>query len=163
MDHITDSVYPTARKEANSMSLKDPNVANAKRRKRVAIVLANPAQSTTTGWPVGFWWSELTHSYFVFTEQGYEVELFSPRGGRCDERSPRPQRILVERPHHHGVHRDAQAGGSRRDHATGGGDRRLEVRCRRRRGRPGADVHVRIGRRPAQEVRRVLPGRQDRL
>src|SRR5262249_47807182 len=84
MDHITDSVYPTARKEANSMSLKDPNVANAKRRKRVAIVLANPAQSTTTGWPVGFWWSELTHSYFVFTEQGYEVELFSPRGGRCE-------------------------------------------------------------------------------
>ncbi|HKA86839.1 MAG TPA: type 1 glutamine amidotransferase domain-containing protein [Haliangiales bacterium] len=66
------------------MSLKDPNVANAKRRKRVAIVLANPAQSTTTGWPVGFWWSELTHPYFVFTEQGYEVELFSPRGGRCE-------------------------------------------------------------------------------
>lgn len=52
--------------------------------KRVAIVLSNPAISTTTGWPVGFWWSELTHPYFVFTEKGYEVEIFSPRGGKCE-------------------------------------------------------------------------------
>src|SRR5262249_18655107 len=84
MDHITDSVYPTARKEANSMSLKDPNVANAKKRKRVAIVLANPAVSTTTSWPVGFWWSELSHPYFLLTEKGYEIELFSPKGGECE-------------------------------------------------------------------------------
>jgi putative intracellular protease/amidase len=67
-----------------SMSLKDPNVVNAKARKRVAIVIANPAVSTTTGWPVGFWWSELTHPYHVFTEKGYEVEVFSPNGGKCD-------------------------------------------------------------------------------
>jgi len=66
------------------MSLKDVNVANPKRRKRIAMVVANPAVSTTTGWPVGFWWSELTHPYYVFTEQGYEVEVFSPRGGRCE-------------------------------------------------------------------------------
>lgn len=66
------------------MSLKDPNVVNAKARKRVAIVIANPAVSTTTGWPVGFWWSELTHPYHVFTEKGYEVEVFSPNGGKCD-------------------------------------------------------------------------------
>jgi putative intracellular protease/amidase len=66
------------------MSLKDPNVANRQRPKRVAIVVANPARSTTTGWPVGFWWSELTHPYFVFTENGYEVEVFSPNGGRCE-------------------------------------------------------------------------------
>jgi hypothetical protein len=41
------------------MSLKDPNVADPKKTKRIAVVLANPAVSTTTGWPVGFWWSEL--------------------------------------------------------------------------------------------------------
>jgi putative intracellular protease/amidase len=52
--------------------------------KRVAIVLSNPAVSATTGWPVGFWWAELTHPYFTFTEAGYEVELFSPDGGRCE-------------------------------------------------------------------------------
>lgn len=65
------------------MSLKDPNVLNSNARKRVAIVIANPAVSTTTGWPVGFWWSELTHPYQAFTEAGYEVEVFSPAGGPC--------------------------------------------------------------------------------
>src|SRR5512135_696665 len=65
------------------MSLKDANVADPKRPKRVAIVIANPATSTTTGWPVGFWWSELTHPYFAFHEAGYEVEVFSPAGGPC--------------------------------------------------------------------------------
>lgn len=46
-------------------------------------MISNPAKSTTTGWPVGFWWSELTHPYFHFTEAGYEVEAFSPDGGEC--------------------------------------------------------------------------------
>lgn len=65
------------------MSLKDPNVTNTKHPKRIAIVIANPTTSTTVGWPVGFWWSELTHPYFAFTEAGYQVELFSPEGGKC--------------------------------------------------------------------------------
>jgi putative intracellular protease/amidase len=65
------------------MSLRDPNPVNPNRPKRVAIVIANPAVSTTSGWPVGFWWSELTHPYFEFTERGYQVEVFSPKGGRC--------------------------------------------------------------------------------
>jgi putative intracellular protease/amidase len=52
--------------------------------KRVAMVLSNPAVSSTTGWPVGFWWAELTHPYFRFSEVGYDVELFSPLGGRCE-------------------------------------------------------------------------------
>ena len=66
------------------MSLRDPNRVNAKRPKRIAIVISNPTQSTTTGWPVGFWWSELTHCYYIFTENGYEVAIFSPDGGRCE-------------------------------------------------------------------------------
>ena len=65
------------------MSLQDPNVLNPQRRKRVAIVIANPAVSTTTGWPVGFWWSELTHPYHAVRRDGYEVEVFSPGGGAC--------------------------------------------------------------------------------
>src|SRR5262245_16743817 len=67
-----------------SVSLKDPNPVNANAPKRVAIVIANPAVSTTTGWPVGFWWSELTHPYFEFNEKGYHVEVFSPNGGKCE-------------------------------------------------------------------------------
>jgi putative intracellular protease/amidase len=66
------------------MSLKDPNVVNPKKTKRVAIVLSNPAVSTTTGWPVGFWWSELSHPYFLLTERGYTVDIFSPDGGKCE-------------------------------------------------------------------------------
>jgi putative intracellular protease/amidase len=66
------------------MSVRDPNVLSPKRRKRVAIVIANPAISSTTGWPVGFWWSELTHPYFTVSEHGYEVEVFSPTGGKCE-------------------------------------------------------------------------------
>jgi putative intracellular protease/amidase len=66
------------------MSIRDPNPVDARRPKRIAIVLSNPAISTTTGWPVGFWWSELTHPWLAFTERGYEVEIFSPQGGKCE-------------------------------------------------------------------------------
>ena len=65
------------------MSLRDANVVRSNAPKRVAMVIANPAVSTTTQWPVGFWWSELTHPYLAFEEAGYEVEVFSPEGGRC--------------------------------------------------------------------------------
>lgn len=51
-------------------------------KKRVAIVIANPSTSTVTQWPVGFWWSEVSHPYFEFIDSGYEVEFFSPDGGK---------------------------------------------------------------------------------
>jgi putative intracellular protease/amidase len=57
------------------------NVTNAAKKKKVLMVVANPAVSTTTGWPVGFWWAELTHPYWAFVEAGYEVEIRSPQGG----------------------------------------------------------------------------------
>ena len=65
------------------MSLKDPNVVDARNKKRVAMVISNPTVSTTTGWPAGFWWSELAHPYYVMTEKGYQIEVFSPDGGKC--------------------------------------------------------------------------------
>jgi putative intracellular protease/amidase len=49
--------------------------------KRVLMVAANPGVSPTTGWPIGFWWAELTHPYWTFAEAGYEVEIVSPKGG----------------------------------------------------------------------------------
>jgi putative intracellular protease/amidase len=66
------------------MSLRDPNASHPEKPKRVAIVIANPAVSTTSGWPVGFWWSELSHPYLAFEEAGYEMEVFSPQGGKCE-------------------------------------------------------------------------------
>jgi putative intracellular protease/amidase len=57
------------------------NVTNPDRTKKVLLIAANPATSPTTGWPIGFWWAELTHPYWAFTEAGYEVEIRSPQGG----------------------------------------------------------------------------------
>jgi putative intracellular protease/amidase len=50
-------------------------------KKRVLLIAANPGTSPTTGWPIGFWWAELTHPYWVFSEAGYDVDIASPKGG----------------------------------------------------------------------------------
>lgn len=52
--------------------------------RRVLIVASNPSVSAQTGWPIGFWWAELSHPYWEFTEHGYEVEIASPDGGRIE-------------------------------------------------------------------------------
>jgi len=54
------------------------------RPKQVLIVVANPATSTTVGWPVGFWGAELTHPYFELTQRGVAVTIASPKGGRVE-------------------------------------------------------------------------------
>jgi putative intracellular protease/amidase len=114
--------------------------------KRILLVAANPSTSPTTGWPVGFWWAELTHPYWAFTEAGYEVEIRSPEGGALSadgysdpedasgySASRHPLARLQEVP---------QARGARRGHQE---HRRREPRPLRRdlrRGRPVADVHL---------------------
>jgi putative intracellular protease/amidase len=54
------------------------------RPKKVLIVVANPATSTTLGWPVGFWGAALTHPYYELTERGVAVTIASPDGGRVE-------------------------------------------------------------------------------
>ena len=54
------------------------------RPKQVLIVVANPATSTTLGWPVGFWGAELTHPYFELTQRGIVVTIASPDGGKVE-------------------------------------------------------------------------------
>ena len=54
------------------------------RRPNVLMVVANPTTATTTGWPVGFWASELTHPYYEFTRVRYEVTVASPDGGKVE-------------------------------------------------------------------------------
>jgi putative intracellular protease/amidase len=60
------------------------NVTNPDEPKKILIVVANPATSTTLGIPVGFWGAELTHAFLAFTEVGYEVTIASPDGGKCE-------------------------------------------------------------------------------
>lgn len=60
------------------------NATNPDRPRRVLLIAANPSVSKTTGWPIGFWWAELTHPFWAFSEAGYEVEIRSPEGGRLE-------------------------------------------------------------------------------
>lgn len=62
---------------AGAIDILDP--ANPK---RVLLVASNPAVSEQTGWPIGFWWAELTHPYWELTEHGYQVDIASPDGGK---------------------------------------------------------------------------------
>lgn len=55
-----------------------------KKAKKILMVVSSPAKSTTTGWPVGFWASELTHAYKEFIDKGFDVTIASPRGGKVE-------------------------------------------------------------------------------
>jgi putative intracellular protease/amidase len=58
------------------------DILNPQKPKRLAIVASNPSLSKQTGWPMGFWWSELTHPYWEFVEHGSKVDIYSPDGGK---------------------------------------------------------------------------------
>src|SRR5262245_61980049 len=60
------------------------DVLNPDRPKRVLILASNSAVSERTGWPIGFWWAELTHSYREFVEREYEVDVASAEGGKLE-------------------------------------------------------------------------------
>lgn len=54
---------------------------NAGNNGKVLMIASNPAVSQTTGWPIGVWYAELSHPYWVFSEAGYTVDIASPDGG----------------------------------------------------------------------------------
>jgi putative intracellular protease/amidase len=60
------------------------DVTDPRRRPHVLMVVANPTVSTTLGWPVGFWASELFHPYYEFTQRRYDVTIASPEGGKVE-------------------------------------------------------------------------------
>jgi putative intracellular protease/amidase len=60
------------------------DVLNPDKPKRVLVLASNPAVSEQTGWPIGFWWAELTHPYWEFADRGYQVEVASPEGGKLE-------------------------------------------------------------------------------
>jgi putative intracellular protease/amidase len=58
------------------------DISNPDKPKRVAIVASNPSVSQQTGWAIGFWWAELAHPYYEFVNHGYQVDIYSPDGGK---------------------------------------------------------------------------------
>jgi putative intracellular protease/amidase len=60
------------------------DVLHPERPKRVLLVASNPAVSEQTGWPIGFWWSELSHPHWELSQRGYEIDVASPDGGALE-------------------------------------------------------------------------------
>jgi putative intracellular protease/amidase len=48
---------------------------------RILMIASNPSVSKQTGWPIGVWYAELAHPYWIFSEAGYSVDIASPEGG----------------------------------------------------------------------------------
>jgi putative intracellular protease/amidase len=60
------------------------DILNPEHPKQVAILASNPTVSKQTGWSIGFWWAELTHPYWELNEHGYEIDVYSPDGGKLE-------------------------------------------------------------------------------
>lgn len=54
---------------------------NAGHEGKILMIVSNPTVSKQTGWPIGVWFSEVTHPYWEFTNAGYTVDFASPDGG----------------------------------------------------------------------------------
>jgi putative intracellular protease/amidase len=54
---------------------------NAGNNGKVLMIASNKSTSQQTGWPIGVWYAELTHPYWVFSEAGYTVDIASLKGG----------------------------------------------------------------------------------
>lgn len=54
---------------------------NAGNNGKVLLIASNKSVSKQTGWPIGVWFAELTHPYWVFSEAGYTVDIASREGG----------------------------------------------------------------------------------
>ena len=54
---------------------------NAGNNGKILMIASNKSVSTVTGWPIGVWYAELTHPYWIFSEAGYTVDIASLEGG----------------------------------------------------------------------------------
>jgi putative intracellular protease/amidase/predicted alpha/beta hydrolase family esterase len=54
---------------------------NAGNNGKILMIASNAAVSKQTGWPIGVWYAEIAHPYWVFSEAGYTVDIASPDGG----------------------------------------------------------------------------------
>ena len=91
------SLFGTIGYAQNSTSNKNNNKMNevkerlsyvhqhgAAKKGKILMVASSPAISEQTGWPIGFWASEMTHPMKVFEEAGYDIELVSTEGGKLE-------------------------------------------------------------------------------
>src|SRR5215471_5457149 len=53
-------------------------------KKKILIVASNPTVSENIGERAGFWWAEVTHSFWEFVSHGYDAVIASPDGGALE-------------------------------------------------------------------------------
>jgi len=58
------------------------NQSKTGKKMKIVFVVSNQVKSETTGYPIGFWLSELAQPYYAFKEAGYEMTIASPEGGK---------------------------------------------------------------------------------
>jgi putative intracellular protease/amidase len=58
------------------------NEIKTSKKMKIVFVVSNEVKSETTGYPIGFWLSELAQPYYEFQEAGYDVTIASPEGGK---------------------------------------------------------------------------------
>lgn len=54
---------------------------NAGHNGKILMIASNKSVSQQTGWPIGVWYAELSHPYWVFSDAGYTVDIASLDGG----------------------------------------------------------------------------------
>lgn len=54
---------------------------NAGNNGKILMIASNPSINKQTNWPIGVWYAELTHPYWIFSENGYGVDIASIEGG----------------------------------------------------------------------------------
>ena len=61
---------------------KNHSPTKTNKKMKIVFVVSNQVKSETTGYPIGFWLSELAQPFYAFQEAGYEVTIASPDGGK---------------------------------------------------------------------------------
>ena len=85
---------------AATVSESNMSEATSANTRRILIIAANPGVSPTTGWPIGFWWAELTHPFHAFKQAGYAIDIVSQKAAissRIPTLTPKTQAVIPPR------------------------------------------------------------------
>lgn len=58
-------------------------LAGQGKRGRVLAIVSSHDNLGETGYPTGYWISELAHPYLLLDQAGYEVDVAGPKGGKA--------------------------------------------------------------------------------
>ena len=69
--------------DTNMDTIRSLRDASQEHKGKVLAIVTSHDRLGATGYPTGYWMSELAHPYLVLTRAGYEVDIASPKGGKA--------------------------------------------------------------------------------